>query len=195
MDIMVKERQTHTPCGKKNSHLLPNPQNCNAVGYASSALFGYLKGGINLEADRFDKFYSTTCSILKSIQKLKSKYMMHYGLSSAHTMCLRHLYNSPEGLARTKLANLCDIDKAQISRIVNELCSKGYITEPESENGNYRKRLKLTALGKDTADGINQAVAQIHSFVSSDIPEDEISSFYTTLDLICEKLKQAEDTI
>ena len=106
------------------------------------------KGGIKLEADRFDKFYSTTCAILKSIQKLKSKYMVHYGLSSAHTMCLRHLYKSPEGLTRTKLANLCDIDKAQISRIVNELCSKGYITEPESENVNYRKRLKLTPLGR-----------------------------------------------
>ena len=153
------------------------------------------KGGIKLEADRFDKFYSTTCAILKSIQKLKSKYMVHCGLSSAHTMCLRHLYKSPEGLTRTKLANLCDIDKAQISRIVNELCSKGYITEPESENVNYRKRLKLTPLGRDTAEGINAAVAQIHSFVSSDIPENEISSFYATLDLICEKLKQAEDTI
>ena len=153
------------------------------------------KGGINLEADRFDKFYSTTCSILKSIQKLKSKYMMHYGLTSAHTMCLRHLNSSPDGLTRTRLAKLCDIDKAQISRIVNDLCSKGYITEPESENVNYRKRLKLTPLGRDTAEGINEAVKQIHSFVSEDIPEDQITSFYSVLDLICEKLKQAEDSV
>jgi DNA-binding MarR family transcriptional regulator len=90
---------------------------------------------------------------------------------------------------------MCDIDKAQISRIVNELCSKGYITEPDNENINYRKRLKLTPLGKDTAQGINEAIAQIHSFVSSDIPTDQIASFYSTLDLICTKLKQAENTI
>ena len=98
-------------------------------------------------------------------------------------------------LRRTKLAKLCDIDKAQISRIVNDLCSKGYVTEPESENVNYRKRLKLTPLGRDTAEGINEAVKQIHSFVSDDIPEDQIISFYSVLDLICEKLKQAEDNI
>ena len=153
------------------------------------------KGGIDLEEDRFDKFYSMTCCALKSIQKLKSKYMLTYGLSSAHTMCLRHLNAAPEGLTRTRLAKLCDIDKAQVSRIVNELCSKGYLTEPDSENINYRKRLKLTALGKDTAEEINQRVTEIQSFVSKDIPLEELSAFYSTLDLICNKLKQAEDTL
>lgn len=154
-----------------------------------------VKGGIDLEDDRFDRFYSATCCALKSIQKLKSKYMAHYGLSSAHTMCLRHLDSAPEGLTRTKLAKLCDIDKAQVSRIVNELCSKGYITEPDSENINYRKRLKLTPLGKDTAREINEIVTKIHSFVSKDIPIEELMSFYATLDLICDKLKQAENTL
>ena len=154
-----------------------------------------VKGGIHLEGDRFDKFYSMTYCALKSIQKLKSKHMAHYGLTSAHTMCLRHLNAFPDGLTRTKLAKLCDIDKAQVSRIVSELCSKGYITEPDSENINYRKRLKLTPLGKDTAEQINKIILEIHSFVSKDIPEQELVSFYETLDLICSKLKQAENTL
>ncbi len=148
-----------------------------------------------MEKDRFDKFYSMTYCALKSIQKLKSKHMALYGLTSAHTMCLRHLNASPEGLTRTRLAKLCDIDKAQISRIVSELCSKGYITEPDSENINYRKRLKLTPLGKDTAEQINRIVAEINSFVSDDISEEELTSFYHTLELICSKLKQAESTL
>ena len=147
-----------------------------------------------MQEDRFDRFYSTLGCALKSIQKLKTKYMLPYGLSSAHTMCLRHLYASPEGLTRTKLSKLCDIDKAQVSRIVNELCSKGYITEPDSENINYRKRLKLTALGKDTAEEINSAVERIQSFVSGDIPPEQLDNFYSTLDLICEKLKAAENS-
>ena len=150
------------------------------------------KGGVIMEEDRFDRFYSTLCCALKSIQKLKTKYMQSFGLSSAHTMCLRHLHAAPEGLTRTKLAKLCDIDKAQVSRIVNELCSKGYITEPDSENINYRKRLKLTPLGKDTAEEINSTVGKILNFVSGDIPSEQLENFYSTLDLICDKLKQAE---
>lgn len=146
-----------------------------------------------MQEDRFDRFYSTLCCALKSIQKLKTKYMLPYGLSSAHTMCLRHLYSAPEGLTRTKLSKLCDIDKAQVSRIVNELCSKGYITEPDSENINYRKRLRLTALGKATAEEINSSVNKIQQFVSGDIPTEQLEDFYSTLDLICDKLKQAEN--
>ena len=63
----------------------------------------------------------------KSIQKLKGTGMLPFGLTGAHTMCLRHLYNNPEGLTRTKIVRLCDIDKAQVSRVINELCARGYV--------------------------------------------------------------------
>ena len=153
------------------------------------------KGENMLETDRFNRFCSLLCGATKSIQKLKSKYMMHYGLTSAHTMCIRYLDASIDGLTRMELAEMCDIDKAQISRTVNELCAKGYLTETESENNNYRKRLKLTPMGKDTADEINKAVSEIHSFVSNDLDEEQLMTFYTTFDLICTRLKQAEENI
>ena len=148
-----------------------------------------------LETDRFNRFCSLLCGATKSIQKLKSKYMTHYGLTSAHTMCIRYLDASIDGLTRMELAEMCDIDKAQISRTVNELCAKGYLTETESENNNYRKRLKLTPMGKDTADEINKAIKEIHAFVSKDLDEEQLMTFYTTFDLICTRLKQAEENI
>ncbi len=114
------------------------------------------------------------------------------GLTGTHTMCLRHLYNYPEGLTRTKLVRLCDIDKAQVSRIINELCAKGYVIETENENINYRKRLKLTPLGKDITEEINRKIIKVTEFVSGDISEEKLAVFYETLDAICEKLKLAE---
>ena len=153
------------------------------------------KGENMLETDRFNRFCSLLCGATKSIQKLKSKYMTHYGLTSAHTMCIRYLDASIDGLTRMELAEMCDIDKAQISRTVNELCAKGYLTETESESNNYRKRLKLTPLGKDTADEINKAIKEIHAFVSKDLDEEQLMTFYTTFDLICTRLKQAEENI
>ena len=152
-----------------------------------------VKGENMLETDRFNKFCSLLCGATKSINKLKSKYMMHYGLTSAHTMCIRYLYVSPEGLNRMELAEMCDIDKAQISRTVNELCAKGYLTESENETNNYRKRLKLTPMGKDTADEINKAVNEIHAFVSDDLSAEQLETFYSTFDVICARLKKAEE--
>lgn len=152
-----------------------------------------VKGENMLKTDRFNRFCSLLCGATKSINKLKSKYMTHYGLTSAHTMCIRYLDVSPEGLNRMELAEMCDIDKAQISRTVNELCAKGYLTESENETNNYRKRLKLTPMGKDTADEINQAVNEIHAFVSDDLSAEQLETFYSTFDVICARLKKAEE--
>ena len=148
-----------------------------------------------MEQDRFDKFYYHTSCALKSIQKLKNKAMLPFGLASAHTMCLRHLYNAPEGLTRTRLTHLCDIDKAQVSRVINELCSRGYVIEKEDESINYKKCLRLTPMGKEIAEEINRIVLKVHSYVSGDFSEEEIHTFYRVFDVICDKLREAEDII
>ena len=148
-----------------------------------------------MEKDRFDRFYHLISASLKSIQKLRSAAMLRYGLTGAHTMCLRHLYSNPEGLTRTKLVRLCDIDKAQVSRIINELCAKGYAIETENENINYRKRLKLTPMGKATTEEINRLVLDLNGFVSADIPEEDLEVFYKTFDVIYEKLKESENSL
>ena len=145
-----------------------------------------------MEQDRFDKFNQLTASANKSLQKLKVMGMLPFGLTGAHTMLLRHLYNSPDGVTRTKLVRLCDIDKAQVSRTINDLCSKGYVIETDNDNINYRKRLKLTPLGKDITEEINRKVLRVNEFVSADIPEDQLAIFYETLETICKNLKTAE---
>ena len=148
-----------------------------------------------MEQDRFDEFYYRATCALKSIQKLKNKAMLPFGLASAHTMCLRHLSSAPEGLTRTRLVHLCDIDKAQVSRVINELCSRGYVIEKEDESINYKKCLRLTPMGKEIAEEINRIVLKVHSYVSGDFSEEEIHTFYRVFDVICDKLREAEDII
>ena len=148
-----------------------------------------------MDQDRFDDFYYHANCALKSIQKLKSKAMIPIGLASAHTMCLRHLYAAPDGLTRTRLVHLCDIDKAQVSRIINELCARGYVIETEDESINYKKRLKLTPMGKDIAEEINALVLKVNTYVSKDFTEEEIVNFYRVFDVICERLKESEDIV
>ena len=148
-----------------------------------------------MEQDRFDEFYYHASCALKSIQKLKNKAMIPIGLASAHTMCLRHLYAAPDGLTRTRLVHLCDIDKAQVSRIINELCARGYVIETEDESINYKKRLKLTPMGKDIAEEINVLVLRDNTYVSKDFTEEEITTFYRVFDVICERLKESEDIV
>ena len=148
-----------------------------------------------LEKDRFEVFYNLIGSATKSIHRLKNKGMHPFGLTSAHTICLRKLYEKPEGVTRTQLAKLCVVDKAQITRIIGELTDNGFAIEKKSARANYRSKLMLTEEGKRVTEEINNIVLRINDFVSGDIPEEDIEKFYETFNRICDNLKKAEELI
>lgn len=142
--------------------------------------------------DRFEDFSTLICSALKSLQRIKNRGMEPYGLGSTHTICLKKLHSVPKGLTRTELAALCEIDKAQISRLVGELIDKGYAYE-ESGGKGYRKKILLTESGKNVANEIDEKVRRVLCYVSGDIPAEDLDVMYRTLEDICQKLRLAEE--
>ena len=142
--------------------------------------------------DRFEDFSTLIGSAMKSLQKIKNHGMEPYGLGSTHTLCLKRLNASPDGLTRKELAFECDIDKAQISRLIVELSEKGYVRE-KSETVGYKNKIVLTENGKKVADEIEQKVIKVLMYVSGDIPPEQLEDFYKTLETICENLKRAEE--
>ena len=145
-----------------------------------------------MEQDRLDKFMTLVVGASRSVTKLKSRYMAKYGLGSTHTMCIRKLYASEKGLTRTQLAEYCELDKAQVSRIIVELAQKGYATEGPG-NSNYKRRVSLTKEGKLVAEEINNIVLKINTYVSEEIPEEELDVFYSVFEKICDNLKASEE--
>ncbi len=127
----------------------------------------------------------------KSITKLKYIKMEAYALGSAHTVCIRILQEHTDGLTKSELANLCCVDKAQISRVVGDLLEKKYVSISTPER-NYRQKYALTEEGAQIAAEIKQITLEINRFVSENIPEEQIGIFYNTFDIICQKLSEAE---
>jgi DNA-binding MarR family transcriptional regulator len=145
-----------------------------------------------VEQDRLDEFMTLIVGASRSVTKLKSKYMASFGLGSTHTMCIRKLYASENGLTRTQISEICELDKAQVSRIINELAQKGYAVEGPGKS-NYKRRVVLTDDGKRIAAEINSIVLKINTAVSQEIPCEEIEVFYKVFGIICDNLKNAED--
>lgn len=145
-----------------------------------------------MEQDRLEAFMTLITSASRSITKLKSRGMASYGLGSTHTACVRILYGTPNGLTRTQLSNKCELDKAQISRIINELVEKGYVTENPGPSS-YKKRILLTEKGKRITEEINQLVLDINTLVSGEIPDADIETFYKVFGTICQNLKDKEN--
>ena len=144
-----------------------------------------------MEIDRFERFNQHYLGALKSIQSLKVKHMEKYGLTGTHTMCLRHLCENGNGLTKGEIASLCDIDKAQITRIVNELIKKEYVTSDTSQRA-YNRRFFLTDMGRKITDEINEKIIEINTFVSGDISDEDIEHFYKIFGRINKNLKIAE---
>ncbi|MBQ9085625.1 MAG: MarR family transcriptional regulator [Clostridia bacterium] len=139
----------------------------------------------------FDAFNSLIGNAMKHIEKLKSRGMNEYDLSGTHTLCMRRLYQAENGLTRTELAQACQMDRAQITRIIEKLLAKKLVIEVGTGSG-YRKKCILTPTGREIAADINDRVERIQAFVSGDIPPDQLDNFYKTLHLICDNLKEAE---
>ncbi len=145
-------------------------------------------------ATGFEAFSSLIGAAMKSLERLKAKGMGEFGLSGTHTLCMRRLYDAPDGLTRTQLAGRCEVDRAQITRVIGELLQKGLVEEIGSGSG-YRKKCRLTDQGRRVTTEINDLVTEILSFVSGDIPADRLEIFYEILHEICNNLKKAEDMI
>lgn len=140
----------------------------------------------------FEAFNALLGNTMKSLEHLKAKGMGEYGLSGMHTLCIRNLYEAPNGLTRTELSRRCGVDRAQITRVIGELLAKGIVFEMGGSS-NYRKKCVLTEEGRVTASEIDALIKKINSFVSGEIPPERLQIFYETLSEICENLKRAEE--
>ncbi len=139
--------------------------------------------------DRFELFDISVSLICKSIQKIKSEKVLPYGLKSSHVLFMVQLAKSEDGLTAAELSEVGHVDKAQISRVITELMSKGYVTKHSLYKGQkYRNKLTLTEAGQRVTKEINEIIAGILEYVSGSIPVSDLEIFYRTLFTISDNL-------
>ncbi|MGN1020725.1 MAG: MarR family winged helix-turn-helix transcriptional regulator [Aristaeellaceae bacterium] len=137
---------------------------------------------------RFETFVTGITTCYKCIQRIKNMEMTEFGLKGTHVMCLFFLHRNPAGLTAAQLCQLCEEDKAAISRTVSLLQEKGYV---EGADRRYRAALRLTEAGQDIARRIDGLCAQWVELGSTGLPEADREAFYRALELIAGNLQEA----
>ena len=61
------------------------------------------------------------------IRKIKQEEMDNFDLKGPHVSCLYYLYKNDGSLTLKELCDICDEDKAYISRAIDSLEKDGYI--------------------------------------------------------------------
>ena len=138
---------------------------------------------------RFEQFCNAISIIQHSIQKIERAEMAKYGLKGPHAQCLLAISQYPDGITAAKLCDICEKDKAAISRAVAELEQADMLIRKDPDGKRYRSRLYLSARGREAADYVNQLVHNAVSQVSAGYDTQYREVFIHVLNLIAGNLQ------
>ncbi len=138
---------------------------------------------------RFQTFTVLIASISRSIRRIKTEEMAEFGLKSPHVSCLYYLYKE-NSLTAKELCDVCEEDKAAISRSIDHLEGEGYIVCLSDAKKRYKSPLTLTEKGRSTGKMIAQKIDRILAEAGEGLDEREREIFYGALSLVCNNLQR-----
>ena len=140
--------------------------------------------------DRFEKFSLAIAEINRCWHKIAGEELSKYDLKASHVTYLLTLYRNPEGLTAPKLAELCDRDKADVSRMVSILEAKGLVTKDGIGSNRYRGWLRRTPEGQAVAKELSGRAELAVEQAGEGLTERERMIFYSALDTITKNLRR-----
>ena len=136
---------------------------------------------------RFEKFTLLIDGIHKSISKIKFDTAPYLGVKSVHVFWIYQLSQHPEGLTAAEIASVSMVDRSLVSREIAALEKGGYVAREDTGNKrSYNARITLTDKGVGLAKKITKEAIGVQSMVDVGITEEELVSFYNTLEKLYE---------
>ena len=145
-----------------------------------------------MEVLRSEKFISLISGVYRHISRLKSVFAPEMGIKSVHVFWLYQLRLCKDGMTSAELAAASMVDRALVSRELEELKRAGLVVADGDGRG-YGVVLRLTAEGEAVADRIIETVGDLQCRLDVGISEEELSSFYGTLEKLYNNFETIKD--
>ncbi len=142
---------------------------------------------------RFERFTYAITEINRYWHKIAADEMARYGLKGPFAHYILTLYRFPEGVTSVKLGELCDKNKADVSRAVSALEDKGLVKREGNNGSFYRAKIKLTADGKAAAEHVQALAAKAAEAGGKGLTSERREMFYEALEHIAANLKAVSE--
>lgn len=139
--------------------------------------------------NRFEQFTGLISAGNRSVQKIERDEMEKFGLKGAYAQYLLAMARYPQGITAAELCEVCDRDKAAVSRMLSELENKNLICRVNPAEGQYRSRLTLTDSGLQAADFVRRRATIAVELAGQGLTEEDRQVFYTCLTRIAANLE------
>lgn len=133
---------------------------------------------------RYELLSGSISSMYHDIQKIERTEMAHYGLKGPHAQCLLAMKKHPEGITAARLCEVCEKDKAAVSRILAELEEAGMILRENRNGSRYRALLLLTDRGQEAAAAVVEKARLAVELAGKGFGAEEREVFYRVLSII-----------
>ena len=139
---------------------------------------------------RFEQFTGSISAIYRYVQKIERDEMEKFGLRGAYAQYLVAIARFPQGITAAELCEICDKDKAAISRVITELLVKGLVERTSIKNNLYRARLTLTEKGLQAAQFVRARAQAAVELAGEGLTDEDRKIFYATLERNSANLQQ-----
>jgi len=143
--------------------------------------------------ERFKIFTIHIAKISRCIRKIKTEEMAEFNLKSPHVSCLYYLYNKNGELTAKELCDICEEDKAAISRSIDYLENCGYLKCNSKTEKRYKSPLFLTEKGKEVGKHVSTKIDNVLNLASAGLSDNDREYFYKSLMLISSNLQKICD--
>lgn len=136
---------------------------------------------------RYEQFAALISGIERGIQKIERDEMEKLGYKGAYAQYLAAMKRYPEGLTAAQLCEICDRDKAAVSRVVGELEAKGLIIK--ESGASYRVLLILSEEGRRLAEFVCRKAQAAVDAGGYGLTEEERLIYFAALERIAKNLE------
>lgn len=139
---------------------------------------------------RFERFTFAINEIYRYWHKIASEVMEQYGLKGSCAVYFSVMHRYEDGITATQLGELCGRNKADVSRVILQMESKGFLIKEKTGNNSYRAKLFLTEEGKEVAHHIHKRAKKAADLGSHGLTDEQREAFYEALELIVNNLRK-----
>ena len=127
-----------------------------------------------------------THNIIRSARQIINKKLRPLNLSSAEGNILLHLFTQGQDMGQEQLVEQLDISKPAVSRALNSLVTKGYVTRQPDPDDKRAHRVRLTGKALEVGPAVEQIYNHVYTLAMRGISPDEFDSFVKLFSRISE---------
>lgn len=142
---------------------------------------------------RFEIFTLGLSELTSSWNRIATEELKPFGLKGTYVVYLIALYKHTEGLTAANLSELCNRDKAEVSRAIKALELKNFVVRNNETANGYRAKITLTQEGYQATKAIRERVKLAVEKGGEGLSDEQRENFYDAFEIIVTNLKRISE--